>query len=42
MSVEGKVPSDRGEFMPVEVPQVTVEAGSSLPKLGEEVTTLFP
>ena len=28
LSMEGKAPSDRGEFRPVEVPPVTVEAGS--------------
>ena len=34
LSVEGKLPSGRGEFMPVEVPLVTIEAGSSLRKPG--------
>jgi len=42
ISVEGKVPPGRREFMPAEVPLVTVEAGSPFRKIGEEVTgTLF-
>jgi hypothetical protein len=36
--MEIKVPPDRREFMHVEVPLVTVEAGSPLRKIGEEVT----
>jgi hypothetical protein len=38
LSMEIKVPPDRREFMHVEVPLVTVEAGSPLRKIGEEVT----
>ena len=38
LSMEGKVPSGRGEFRPVEVPPVTVEAGSPFRKIGDEVT----
>ena len=38
LSMEIKVPPDRREFMPVEVPPVTVEAGSPFRKIGEEVT----
>ncbi|MFG1546116.1 MAG: hypothetical protein AAE976_06420 [Thermoplasmataceae archaeon] len=38
LSMEIKVPLDRREFMPVEVPLVTEEAGSPLRKIGEEVT----
>jgi hypothetical protein len=36
--MEDKVPSGRGEFKPMEIPPVTFEVGSSLRKLGEEVT----
>ncbi len=39
LSMEGKVPSGRGEFRPVEVPLVTAEAGSPFRKIGEEVTS---
>ena len=38
LSMEDKVPSGRGEFKPMEIPPVTFEVGSSLRKLGEEVT----
>ena len=38
LNMEIKVPPDRREFMPVEVPLVTVEAGSPIRKIGEEVT----
>ena len=38
ISVEGKVPSGLREFMPAEVPLVTVEAGSPFRRIGEEVT----
>ena len=38
LSKEIKVPPDRREFMHVEVPLVTVEAGSLFRKIGEEVT----
>jgi hypothetical protein len=33
-----RVPSGRGEFKPMEIPPATFEVGSSLRKLGEEVT----
>ncbi|MCL4330763.1 MAG: hypothetical protein M1304_00650 [Candidatus Thermoplasmatota archaeon] len=33
-----RVPSDRGDFKPMEIPPATFEVGSSLRKLGEEVT----
>ncbi len=42
LSMEGKVPSGRGEFRPVEVPLVTAEAGSPFRKMGEEVTYWLP
>ncbi len=38
LSMEDKVLSGRGEFKPMEIPPVTFEVGSSLRKLGEEVT----
>jgi len=38
ISVEGKVPPGRREFMPAEVALVTVEAGSPFRRIGEEVT----
>ena len=38
LGMEIKVPPDRREFMHVEVPLVTVEAGSPLRKIGEEIT----
>jgi|ACXK01.1.fsa_nt_gi hypothetical protein len=34
LSMESKVPPGRREFMPVEVPLVTVEAGSPFRKIG--------
>ena len=38
LSMESRVSPDRREFMPVEVPPLTVEAGSPFRKIGEEVT----
>ncbi len=38
LSVRDRVPSDRGDFKPMEIPPATFEVGSSLRKLGEEVT----
>ncbi len=38
LSMKNRVPTDRGEFRPVEVPLVTAEAGSLFRKIGEEVT----
>jgi hypothetical protein len=36
--MKDRVPSGRREFKPMEIPPATVEVGSSLRKLGEEVT----
>ena len=39
LSMKDRVPSGRGgEFKPMEIPPTTFEVGSSLRKLGEEVT----
>ena len=38
LSMKDKVPSGRREFKPIEIPPATFEVGSSLRKLGEEVT----
>ena len=38
LSMKDRVPSGRGEFKPMEIPPATFEVGSSLRKLGEEVT----
>ncbi|AKA48083.1 hypothetical protein IX51_02075 [uncultured archaeon] len=38
LSMEDIVPSGRGEFKPVEIPLVTVEAGSPFRRIGEQVT----
>ncbi|MCW6158983.1 MAG: hypothetical protein LVQ63_05845, partial [Thermoplasmatales archaeon] len=40
LSMKDKVPSGRGEFKPMEIPPATFEVGSSLRKLGEEVTII--
>jgi hypothetical protein len=37
-SMKDRVPSDRGESKPMEIPPETFEVGSSLRRLGEEVT----
>ncbi|MHB1709437.1 MAG: hypothetical protein ACYCT2_08205 [Thermoplasmataceae archaeon] len=36
--MKDRVPSGLGEFKPMEISPATVEVGSSLRKLGEEVT----
>ena len=40
LSMTDRVPSDRGEFKPMEIPPETLEVGSSLRDLGEEITWL--
>ena len=40
LSMKDIVPSGRGEFKPMEIPSATFEVGSSLRKLGEEVTVV--
>ena len=36
--MKDRVPSGSGEFKPMKIPPATFEVGSSLRKLGEEVT----